>query len=252
MNEVLDGILNELKFFGIKEALNYRMSEAMQSGQGHQDFLTNLLEDEKLYRRNKHFETLRKRAKFRDKVFLDEFEVKVERAITKTMLQQLKSLYFVENNENLIFIGGTGAGKSFLAQALGHNLCMSGVECLFISANKLFKEIEAAEAQGGYLNYIARLGPKVKVLIIDDLGLRNYTHKEATVLYEILEDRYRKGPIIITSQVRPQGWKALFEDQVLAEAILDRITACAHIIEVKGPSYRGNHKAKNKMDQEKK
>jgi DNA replication protein DnaC len=106
-----------------------------------------------------------------------------------------------------------------------------------------------AEAQGNYLNYMARLGPKVKVLIIDDLGLRNYTHKEATVLYEILEDRYRKASVIITSQVRPQGWKSLFEDQVIAEAIIDRITACAHIIEIKGDSFRGNHKAKNKMDQ---
>jgi DNA replication protein DnaC len=84
----------------------------------------------------------------------------------------------------------------------------------------------------------------VKLLIIDDLGLRNYTHKEANILYEILDDRYRKGPVIITSQVKPQGWKTLFEDEVIAEAILDRVTACAHIVDVKGPSFRPKQKNK--------
>lgn len=87
-----------------------------------------------------------------------------------------------------------------------------------------------------------RLKNKVKLLIIDDLGLRNYTHKEANILYEILEDRYRKGSVIITSQVKTLGWKLLFEDEVIAEAIIDRLTACAHIVDVKGDSVRGKEK----------
>jgi DNA replication protein DnaC len=99
-----------------------------------------------------------------------------------------------------------------------------------------------AEAQGSYLIYMNRLKNKVKLLIIDDLGLRNYTHKEANILYEILEDRYRKGSVIITSQVKTLGWKLLFEDEVIAEAIIDRLTACAHIVDVKGDSVRGKEK----------
>ena len=64
----------------------------------------------------------------------------------------------------------------------------------------------------------------------------------------MFEDRYQKCPIIITSQIKPQGWKTLFEDEVIAEAILDRLTACAHIVEVKGESFRSNHRVKNKLD----
>ena len=90
-----------------------------------------------------------------------------------------------------------------------------------------------------------RLKNRVKLLIIDDLGLRNYTHKEANILYEVLEDRYRKGSVIITSQVKTLGWKSLFEDEVIAEAIIDRLTACAHIVDVKGDSVRGKEKLKN-------
>lgn len=247
MTETME-LFNELKFYGMKNSFDYRMGEAIQSNLSHQEFITFLLEDEHLYRKNKRSEMLRKRAKFREKAYLEDFKVLKERGITKSMIQQLKSLYFIDHNENLLLIGGTGAGKSFLAQAIGHAACAAGIECYFISTNRLFKEIEMAEAQGTYLTYMNRLRSRVRVLIIDDLGLRNYTHKEANILYEILEDRYRKGPVIITSQVKAQGWKNLFEDEVIAEAIIDRLTACAHIIDVKGDSFRGKQKVKKELE----
>ncbi|MBC8550235.1 MAG: ATP-binding protein [Candidatus Brocadiales bacterium] len=247
MNEAIE-LLNDLKFFGMKNSIDYRVSEAIEANLTHQEFFTFLLEDEHLYRRNKRSETLRRRAKFREKAYLEDFHILKERAVSKSMIQQFKSLYFMDNSENLLFIGGTGAGKSFLAQAIGHAACVAGIETFFISANRLFKEIELAEAQGNYLTYMNRLGNRVKLLIIDDLGLRNYTHKEANIFYEILEDRYRKGPVIITSQVKAQGWKGLFEDEVIAEAILDRLTACAHIVDVKGDSYRSKQKGKKRLD----
>jgi DNA replication protein DnaC len=76
-----------------------------------------------------------------------------------------------------------------------------------------------------------------------------YTHQEATILYQILEDRYQRGSTIITTQTRPQGWKALFEDAVIAESIIDRILPCSHQIEFKSTaeSYRGNHRPKKSL-----
>ena len=116
-------VLNNLKFYGMKESLSYRLTEATQSNLSHQDFLSFILEDEYLYRKNKRSEMLRKRAKFKDKVYLEEFRAGAKRGVNKSMIQQLKTLYFINNNENLIFVGGTGAGKSFLAQAIGHVAC---------------------------------------------------------------------------------------------------------------------------------
>jgi len=86
-----------------------------------------------------------------------------------------------------------------------------------------------------------------EILILDDFGLRKYTHEEATLLYQIIEDRYQKGSTIITSQIKPQGWKDLFDDEVMAEAIIDRLSANAHVIELKSSSYRKNHAPKKKM-----
>lgn len=227
-------------------SVEYRLTESIKENLSHQDFLLFLLEDEHLYRRNRKCETLRKRARFNSKCYLENFNIDPKRGITKSKIQQLKTLSFIDNNENLLLIGGTGAGKSFLAQAIGHAACGASVDTFFISANRLFKEIEMAEAQGNYLSYMNRLKNRVKFLIIDDLGLRNYSHKEANILYEVLEDRYGKGSVIITSQVKTMGWKSLFEDEVIAEAIIDRLTACAHIIDVKGDSVRGKESHKNK------
>ena len=243
MKETVD-LVNDLKFFGIKESFEYRVKEAEQSALSHEEFLICLLEDERLYRRNRRCEMLRKRAKFRTSTYLENFEYSPSRGLSKSMLQSFKSLQFVRNRENVIFLGGTGVGKSFLAQAIGHEACAQGVEVFFIAANRLFKELELAEAQGTYLTYMNRLRKRVELLIIDDFGLRNYSHQEANVLYEILEDRYKHGSLIMTSQVRPEGWRSLFEDEVIAEAILDRIMACADTVEVKGSSYRRRQREK--------
>jgi len=241
-------LLNDLQFHGMKQSLSYRLSEVTQSNLSHQQFFTFLLEDEKLYRQNRRFEMLRKRAKFRERAYLEEFKVDPKRGVTKSLIEQFKTLFFLEGYQNLFFIGGTGAGKSFLAQSIGHESCASGHETLFIPVNRLFKEIEMAEAQGNYLTYLSRLN-KVRLLILDDFGLRNYSHKEATIFYEILEDRYRKGSVIITSQVKPQGWVTLFEDKVIAEALLDRLMASSQTIDVKGESFRKSQ-GKKKIDQE--
>jgi len=86
---------------------------------------------------------------------------------------------------------------------------------------------------------------KTKVLILDDLGLRNYTHEEATSVVDILEERYQNGPVIVTSQVEPQGWLKLFEDPVIAEAIVDRLIHPCQKITLNGErSYREKIKEK--------
>ena len=95
------------------------------------------------------------------------------------------------------------------------------------------------------MSYMNRLRKRVELLLIDDFGLRNYSYQEANVLYEILEDRYRHGSLIVTSQVRPEGWKMLLEDQVIAEAILDRFMACAQLVEVKVAIVQGGSKGRD-------
>lgn len=89
---------------------------------------------------------------------------------------------------------------------------------------------------------IARL-KKVDVLILDDFGLRNYTHDEATMLIEILEERYGKGIAIITTQVDPEGWRSLFQDSVISDAIIDSLINPSDSVLLTGETYRKRRKA---------
>lgn len=230
-------LISELRLHGIKESIDYRLSEAAQSHLSHQDFLHLLLEDEVLYRKNKRSHRLKNKAKFNNLATLEDFEASQKRNVTKTTLNFFSSLGFLQNKENLVFYGSTGVGKSHLAQAVGHCACLNGYETLYFSVNKFFKEVEAQEAAGTYLNFLNKI-KKTQILILDDLGLRNYTHQEATVLYDVMEDRYQKQSTIVTTQIKPQGWKTLFEDEVIAEAVIDRIISCARQIEMKGDNFR--------------
>ena len=242
--------MTPLKLSGMKESVEYRIEEAIQSDLTYQDFLCLVLEDEKLYRENRKAERLRKKARFNDYVSLENFDILPTRGVSKSMIKRLASLHFLEKNENILFSGGTGAGKSYLAQAIGQRACLNGIESLYYPVNKFFKEVEESEVAGNYLKFLQKI-KRCGILIFDDFGLRNYSHKEASILYDVLEDRYQKGSTIITSQIKSAGWKTLFEDEVIAEAIVDRLTSCAHKISVKGPSYRINHNPKEKIESKK-
>ncbi len=240
-------LLKELKLSGMEESIEYRIEEATESNLDFNEFICLLLEDEKLYRKNRRSASLRKKARFNNNAALEEFNVYLERGITRSMIKKLATLNFMREGENIIFIGGTGTGKSYLAQALGHKSCAHGSEALYLPVNVLFKRIQEAEVNGSYLRLLERM-KKAKLIILDDFGLRNYSHKEALALYDLLEDSYRKRSMVITSQIKPKGWQNLFEDAVIAEAIIDRITSCAHTIEITGPSYRKKHSPKERID----
>jgi hypothetical protein len=122
-------------------------------------------------------------------------------------------------------------------ESVGRRLCQETVSALFLPMNFMFEEVLAARASGKYLSYVKKL-TQSKVLIFDDFGLRNYTHEEATVLVDILEERHRKGSVIVTSQVDPKGWMKLFEDPVIGEAIVDRLINPSQKIQLLGGTYR--------------
>ncbi len=115
-----------------------------------------------------------------------------------------------------------GEDKTHLATTLGRKICQDNILVDFLPVNLMFEEVLAARSSGKMIGYLKKLNP-TRVLILDDFGLRQYTHEEATVLIELIEARARKGPVIITSQVDPKGWFKLFEDAVIAEATVDRM-----------------------------
>jgi DNA replication protein DnaC len=237
MHELTKSLANELKFFGIHHNLEARAAEAVSGSLHPLEFLGLLLQDEKLARQDRLSRSLTKRAKFRHQADIEDWDTSYDRGLTKPKLKELALLSFQKNKQNLILLGKTGEGKTQLAICVGRKACQDGQSVAFLPVNLMFEEVLAARAAGKFLGYLQRLN-QTQVLILDDFGLRGYTHEEANVLVELLEGRVKKGPIIVTSQVDPKGWFKLFEDPVIAEAIVDRMINPAQRLQLKGGSYR--------------
>jgi DNA replication protein DnaC len=237
MNTAIQSLAGKLRLNGIYHGLGRRIEEAITANLHPSEFLKLILEDEDLYRRNVRAAALTKRAKFRSQCDLENWDQSRPRGITKTKLKDLTTTSFYHKKENLIILGPTGVGKTHLAIALGRILCQKEITVSFSSVNILFEQLQADKTAGRYLMALTKIA-KSQVLILDDFGLRNYTHDEAISLLEILEERYNKGIVIVTSQVKPEGWRTLFEDSVISEAILDRLNNPSENIDLTGESFR--------------
>ena len=237
INDQMRILSHQLRLFGVHGSFEKRSAQAEGQGLSCLEFLRLVLEDEIIHRKERTAKGLMTRAKFRVVADLEDWDQSYDRGLTKSKLKELSAMSFVASGENLLLLGRTGEGKTHLAVAIGRRLCADNVATLFIPVNFLFEEVQAAKTAGKYLQYIKKL-TQVKVLILDDFGLRNYSHDEANVLVDLLEDRHRRGSVIVTSQADPKGWTKLFEDPLIAEAIVSRLEHPSQKLILKGGNYR--------------
>jgi DNA replication protein DnaC len=243
IEEQVRKLAHELRLHGIHESFQRHAEIAAAKSLHPNEFLKLILEEEVLARRNKRAQSLLSRAKFRTNVDLEDWDNSYERGIPKAKFTELAHMDFYYKKENLILVGTTGHGKTHLAISLGRQLCKSNISTVFLPVNFLFEEAMAQRSAGKYVSYIKKM-TTTNVILLDDFGLRNYTHEEANILVDLLEDRYGKSIVIVTSQVDPKGWRSLFEDPVIGDAIVDRLIHPATTIILTGGSYRERIKEK--------
>jgi len=153
------------------------------------------------------------------------------------MFLKLSTCDWIAERRNLVITGACGLGKSWLACALGHKACRENIAVLYARVPRLFADLAVAHGGPGYARLLRSLA-RVKLLILDDWGPEALNADQARDLLEIVEDRYDKGSIIITSQLPVARWHDLIGVPTLAEAILDRVIHNAYRIELTGESLR--------------
>jgi DNA replication protein DnaC len=229
--------MQELKLTGM--ASSYRSQLEMpldQQLEGH-ELITHLLQAEKLHRSNDRMESLLKTARFRFNVTPQDIECSADRNLSKTMWSSLTEGSYLKAGENILITGSTGCGKSHVACALGHQACLLGLKTRYFNMNRLIETIIMAKTEGSYMKLINQL-EKISLIILDDFGIQHLNKNIKLALLQLMEDRYAKKSIIITSQLPVSAWYDYIDEPTLADAIMDRLTARSHRVELKGESRR--------------
>lgn len=209
------------------------------------DFLEQCLQAEQAERRSRSQAMLTKLAGFPVIKLIDDYDFAFAAGAPKKTVQTLQSMAFVERKENVIFLGPSGVGKTHLAIALGYLATQSGIKVKFITAADLVFQLEKAQQQGRFDQYMKRslLGPSV--LIIDEVGYLPLQGNQANLFFQVIAKRYEHGSIILTSNLSFGTWDSTFAgNSALTAAMLDRLLHHAHVVQIKGDSYRLKDKKK--------
>ena len=229
--------LQHLKLHGMAKRYQAVLEQPVhQQPDGH-SLLAMMAEAEDLYRTHQRTQLYLRLSKLRYHAVPEQVHCSAERGVTKEQLITLCDGMFITQGENVLISGATGCGKSYLACALGRQACIHGFRTLYYSMNRFIEALAIAKLDGSYIKWLNAIA-KTPVLILDDFGLQPLDHQIKLALLQILEDRYAKGATIITSQLPVNRWHEYINDPTLADAILDRLTASAHRIDLKGKSMR--------------
>ncbi len=179
----------------------------------------------------------------------EDFDFSFQPTINKEQILDFKNLRFLENKENIIFVGSPGVGKTHLATSIGIEAAKNRDSTYFINCNDLISNLKKANSENRFMNRLNHYA-KYKVLIIDEMGFLPIDSEGANMIFQLINKRYENHSTIITTN-KPFGkWHEIFGDVTLANAILDRLLHHSHIININGNSYRLKDKLKPDITEE--
>lgn len=229
--------LRELKLSGMAKRYEAALEMPIHQQPDTHALIAMLADAELQHRRHTRTQLYLRLSKLRFHALPEQVHAGAQRGLTKEQLLQLCDGLFIDRSENVLITGATGCGKSYLACALGRQACMLGYRTLYFAMNRFIESLAAARLDGTYIKWLNQIA-KTPLLIIDDFGLQPLDHQIKLALLQILEDRYGQAATIITSQLPIKSWYEYLKEPTLADAIMDRLAASAHRIELKGESLR--------------
>lgn len=229
--------LRRLRLSGVLDTLDVRTQQAISEQWTYVEYLQRLLQDEDERREQKRLDGRIRRGSINTTKTLEGFDFSFNPTINRQQVLDLASCQFVHQKRNVLLCGQTGVGKTHLVQALAHEAARQGFEVLYTTADGLLRHLHAGRADGSVEKRLAAyLAPAL--LIIDDFGLKPMPPHGPVDLYDVINGRYEKGSIALTSNRAPEEWAELFGDALLANAALDRLVHRATVVPIRGRSFR--------------
>jgi DNA replication protein DnaC len=235
--------LGRLKLPRMAECLDSLAEQAAKHDWTYLDFLDHLLEAEVSARSERDIAMKTKLAHFPFLKTLDQFDFAFQPAISERQVQELATLRFIANGENILLLGPPGVGKTHLAIALGVAAIQQTVSVYFTTMVDLLDVLHRDAKEDRLAHRLDTLA-RPKLLILDEMGYFPLDRLAAQFMFQLVSRRYLKGSIILTSNKSYGDWGDIFADQVLATAILDRLLHVSTTLNIRGQSYRLREKRK--------
>lgn len=204
---------------------------------GFEERLALLLDREAAERETKRLAARLRFAALRQQAVVEDVDVRAQRGLDRALFQRLAAGDWIDRRQNLLILGPTGVGKSWLACALGHKACRDDRSVAYHRVPRLLEALALARGDGRYARLLKAIG-RVQLLILDDWGLAPLGAEQRRDLLEIMDDRHGRGSTIVTSQVPVEHWHEVIGDPTIADAVLDRLVHNAHRLVLKGESMR--------------
>ncbi len=229
--------LHVLGLHGMAKAFVEVSASDEAGGLSHPEWLGLLLDREASLRQDKRMAARLRAAKLRQQACVEDIDYRSPRGLDRAMMQKLVDGGWIDAHDNLVLVGPTGVGKSWLASALGHKACRDNRSVLYQRVPRLFEELALARGDGRHARLLRALG-RADLLVMDDWGLEPLDAAARHDLLEILEERYGRKSTLVTSQLPVDRWHEIIRDPTYADAIMDRLVHNAHRIELTGESLR--------------
>jgi DNA replication protein DnaC len=237
-DSLLDLNLTYLKLPFMRDQHHPMANQAAQGNWSHEDYLEKLVDGETTLRKDRSTQRRIRLACFPVVKTLDRFNWTWPKKINRLQVQHLFRLQFIEQQANVIFLGGVGLGKTHLACALGYAACLKGYTVLFATAIDVINTLAAAQAAGRMKQELKKY-TRPALLILDELGFLPIDKAGADLLFQVISLRYEQGALAITSNRAFKDWPEIFNnDSTLTSAILDRLLHHAETVLIQGKSYR--------------
>jgi DNA replication protein DnaC len=229
--------LSQLRLSAFRTALEEQLQNPEYAELTFEDRLGLLVDRECTHRDNNRLKRRLKAAKLPLPATMEDLDLAASRGLDRRLVLQLAQGEWIRQHLNILVLGPTGVGKTFLACALAHAACRHNFNVRYHRTSRLLQQTELAHADGSYPNFLDAFA-RIQLLVLDDWLRDPLTRLQSQDLLEILDDRYGRSATLVATQVPVAEWHVRFPDPTIGDAILDRLVHNAYRLALKGESRR--------------